>query len=47
MCDDKRQKLTEYSKNRCYSMSQEDRQNMTEYMKGYMKEYKKTQLCRC
>ena len=46
MCDDERQKLRKHSTNRYYSMSQEDRQKMIEYMKGFMKKYKKTQLCR-
>ena len=46
MCDDERQKLRKHSTDRYYSMSQEDRQKMIEYMKGFMKKYKKTQLCR-
>lgn len=37
MCDDERQKLRKHSTNRYYSMSQEGRQKMIEYMKGFMK----------
>ena len=37
MSDEDRKKLREYSKNKYYSLLQEDSKKIKEYMKGYMK----------